>query len=125
MNKSSLVIVFSAFFLISAAFMPQGADGKHYPIACEEFVDDFHKRDVVITSAEVVPATDGIPANCKVEGVIGKEIGFAVQLPVGTAWNERFYMVGNGVYAGSISYGAMQSGLAMGYATAGTDTGPV
>ena len=38
-------------------------------------------------------------------------------------WNRRFQGVGNGGLAGSISYGAMATALAAGYATGSTDTG--
>jgi feruloyl esterase len=38
-------------------------------------------------------------------------------------WNGRFLVVGNGGFAGTISYAAMAGPLAAGYATASTDTG--
>ena len=91
--------------------------------------------DVTIT--EAVPALPGgvIPAvaaprhrqpvkievaHCRVSGVIGKQIGFAVWLP--DAWNGRFFMGGGGAFVGSIQNQASLS-LNLGYATAGTDTG--
>jgi feruloyl esterase len=46
-----------------------------------------------------------------------------VWLPVEASWNGRLYMVGGGGYAGTLSLGAMNAGLAQGYATATTDTG--
>lgn len=69
----------------------------------------------------MVPATSTVPEHCDVRGMILPDIGFAVELP--TDWNGRFYMVGNGVFAGNIEYPAMEKGLSMGYATASTDTG--
>src|SRR5207245_7397403 len=41
------------------------------------------------------------------------------------AWNGKFQAVGNGGWAGTISYGALASALQEGYATASTDTGHV
>jgi feruloyl esterase len=40
-------------------------------------------------------------------------------------WNGKFQAVGNGGWAGTISYAAMASALAEGYATASNDTGHV
>ncbi len=40
-----------------------------------------------------------------------------------TSWNQRLQGVGNGGFAGTISYQAMAPALAEGYATASTDTG--
>ena len=91
--------------------------------------------DVAIT--EAVPALPGgvIPsagaprhgqpvkievAHCRVSGVIGKHVGFAVWLP--DAWNGRFFMGGGGGFVSSIQNQAALS-LNLGYATAGTDTG--
>lgn len=38
-------------------------------------------------------------------------------------WNGKFQAVGNGGWAGTISYGALASALQEGYATTSTDTG--
>ncbi len=64
-------------------------------------------------------------AHCKVTGVIGKELNFAVWLP--ETWNGKFVMGGQGGFAGSVESQAigMMNALAKGYATAGTDTGHV
>ena len=40
-----------------------------------------------------------------------------------SGWNGKFVGVGNGVWAGSITYSAMIEPLSMGYATAATDDG--
>jgi feruloyl esterase len=74
-----------------------------------------------ILTAKIVPATDKIPEHCDVRGLILPEVRFAVKLP--TKWNGRFYMVGNGGYAGRIRHERMVPGLMQGYATASTDTG--
>jgi feruloyl esterase len=76
---------------------------------------------VKIESASLVAASAQVPEHCDVRGTIWPEIGFAIKLP--TSWNNRFYMVGGGGYAGQISHGPMVPGLQKGYATASTDTG--
>lgn len=60
---------------------------------------------------------------CTVTGVVGREIKFSVQMP--DAWNGKFAMGGQGNIAGTVSNMAAQqyNALALGYATAGTDTG--
>ena len=49
--------------------------------------------------------------------------GSGGQAPVLNAWNGKFQGVGNGGFAGSISYPAMAEALRRGYATSSTDTG--
>jgi feruloyl esterase len=67
-----------------------------------------------------------LPAFCRVAGVIkptsDSEIKFEVWMPA-TNWNGKFQGVGNGGFAGSISYAGLADALARGYATASTDTG--
>ena len=82
--------------------------------------------DYSILSARLIAASDGVPEHCRVTGVIPADIRFAVNLP--SAWNGRFYMHGNGGYAGTPPEdpGPMRhghSGLRNGFATAYTDTG--
>ena len=50
------------------------------------------------------------------------DIKAEVWLPV-NGWNGKLEVVGNGGFAGTISYAAMANALAAGYATASTDTG--
>src|SRR5262245_13027497 len=63
-----------------------------------------------------------LPAFCRIEGVArptsDSEIRFEVWIPPAEAWNGKFQGVGNGGYAGSISYPAMTAALQRGYATA-------
>lgn len=77
--------------------------------------------EVRIESATLIAASGQVPEHCDVRGTIWPEIGFAVKMP--TDWNSRFYMVGGGGYAGTISHTQMVPGLLKGYATASTDTG--
>jgi len=89
-----------------------------------------------ISAAEAVPAgpftppgnpTIGdLPAFCRVAGVIkpsdDSNIQFEAWLPA-SGWNGKFEGVGNGGFAGSISYGGLAESIRHGYATASTDTG--
>ena len=76
-----------------------------------------------VTSAETVTAA---PAHCEVKLTIrpskDSEIKSAVWLPI-AGWNGKYQQVGNGGWAGSISYRAMADPLTKGYATAATDDG--
>ena len=78
--------------------------------------------DVRITEAVAVPASStGIKvAHCRVTGVIGTEIKFALLMP--DDWNRKFLMGGGGGFVGSVQNQA-QFVVNAGYATAGTDTG--
>lgn len=70
----------------------------------------------------------GLPAFCRVAATIkpssDSDISVEVWLPQ-SGWNGKFQGVGNGGWAGSISYSAMAAAVAGGYATASTDTGHV
>ena len=76
--------------------------------------------DVRVLTAEAMsePA-----AHCRVEGVIGTEIGFELHLP--DDWNGKFIMGGGGGFSGDFNNAAMLVGniLADGWATVTTDTG--
>jgi feruloyl esterase len=71
------------------------------------------------------PAPTVLPAHCRVAIVMrpssDSHIEAEVWLPA--QWNGKFQAVGNGGWAGSISYPAMGRALQEGYATASTDTG--
>ena len=68
----------------------------------------------------------GLPAFCRVAATIqpssDSDIKVEVWLPM-AGWNGKFQAVGNGGWAGAISYPAMASAVQRGYATASTDTG--
>src|SRR5947208_7345685 len=69
-----------------------------------------------------------LPAFCRVAATLrpssDSDIKIEVWLPMGT-WNGKYQAVGNGGWAGVISYSAMAEALARGYATSSTDTGHV
>jgi feruloyl esterase len=67
-----------------------------------------------------------LPAFCRVAARLtpspDSDIQIEVWLP-SAGWNQKYEAVGNGAWAGSISYGEMAEGLKRGYATSSTDTG--
>jgi feruloyl esterase len=67
-----------------------------------------------------------VPAFCRVAATIkptsDSDIKVEVWLPA-SGWNGKFQAVGNGGWAGSISYPAMARAVREGYATSSTDTG--
>ena len=73
-----------------------------------------------------VQALQSAPAFCRVTATLtpsaDSEIGIEVWLPA-AGWNGKFVAVGNGGWAGSISYGALAIALRRGYAAASTNTG--
>ncbi len=92
---------------------------------CEELASaSFAKvfgADVKIEYAKTVAAAANLPEHCDVRGVIWPEAKFAVKLPLN--WNNRFQMVGNGGWAGTISIAAVDTAVRAGYAATSTDTG--
>lgn len=120
---------FFAFFVVSAVAQTP----------CEK-LRDIHLQDATITAAELIPAGPlvlpgpaskisqnlVIPAYCRVALLLtpssDSHIESEVWLPVDN-WNGKFQVVGNGGWAGIISYPAMAAALKEGYATASTDTG--
>src|SRR5579859_3465619 len=67
-----------------------------------------------------------LPAFCRVAGSIkpssDSDIQFEVWLP-SSNWNGKFQGIGNGGYAGAISYAGLADAVRHGYASASTDTG--
>lgn len=101
--------------------------------------DEILKLDidtVTIISAVEVPAGDyqipdstssvELSAHCSVKVILApssdSHIEMALWMPT-YDWNGKFLAVGNGGWAGSISYDAMASNLRKGYAVASNDTG--
>ena len=67
-----------------------------------------------------------LPAFCRVQLTLtpsaDSDIKSEVWLPA-SGWNGKYVGIGNGIWAGSISYGELGTALARGYAVAATDTG--
>ena len=71
-------------------------------------------------------AYSSMPAFCRVAATLApssdSDIKIEVWLPA-SGWNGKFQAVGNGGWAGVISYAALAQAVTAGYATASTDTG--
>ena len=103
------------------------------------------KIDGKVTSATLVPAGTfvqpagpgappgvggasykDVPAFCRVQATLtptkDSDIKVEVWLPA-SGWNGKFVAVGNGIWAGQLSYSAMADPLKRGFAVATTDTG--
>jgi len=74
------------------------------------------------------PSFKDVPAFCRVQATLtpsaDSDIKIEVWLPV-SGWNGKFQAVGNGGWAGVISYGPLGAAVRRGYAAASTDTGHV
>ncbi len=70
-----------------------------------------------------------LPAFCRVTATLTPSSDSVIQIevwmPEGARWNANLQSVGNGAWAGTISYPAMATALADGFATASTDTGHI
>jgi feruloyl esterase len=102
--------------------------------SCESLLS-FAQPNGTMTRAESVPAgglslpggaVPNLPAFCRVAATLtptpDSDIRIEAWLPV-QGWNGKFEAVGNGGWAGTISYPAMGDALRHGYVTASTDTG--
>jgi feruloyl esterase len=114
--------------ILSAGFLCAGLIGAQSAkpvIGCGD-LRSLTNYQVSIATAVVVPATAEAPEHCRVTGQVLPEVGFEVSLP--SQWNGRFYMFGNGGYAGeALDSTARRASAAramrLGYAAAQTDTG--
>jgi feruloyl esterase len=124
----------SAMILASAAYCAG---------ACEN-LSTLKLENATITSAQVVAAGafslpggragkgkgpnpyEKLPAFCRVQATLtpssDSDIKVEVWLPV-SGWNNKYLAVGNGGWAGTISYSDLADGVSRGYATSSTDTG--
>jgi Tannase and feruloyl esterase len=128
----------SVFFLSILAFGSRPVEAA----TCESLAD-LKLPNTTITLAQTVAAGAFAPpsqannmpiaasykdlsAFCRVTGTIkptsDSEIKFEVWMPR-EGWNGKFHGIGNGGFAGSITYQGLAGALARGYATASTDTG--
>jgi len=116
-NKTIVTVLSSSFLLlsivlsrleVSRALAQNGCQFKDWnhasdevrfkpKIACSDLRSLTGYEFSVITT-NLTMATDGAPEHCHVSGRILPEIRLDVGLP--TFWNRRFYMFGNGGFAG-------------------------
>ena len=93
-------------------------------LACAELLAATPSSTIV--AAERIAGADGLPEHCRISGLLAPEIRFEINLP--SAWNRRFYMFGNGGFAGETPAAGSRphlraAALLHGFATASTDTG--
>jgi feruloyl esterase len=130
------VIVAVALVLVSAP-VPGARPSAQAPGAGCATLAAQSLAHTTITTAETVAggtftpagsnnAITNLPAFCRVAGVIAptidSQIRFEVWMPL-EHWNGKFAGVGNGGWAGVISFGPLAEQLRKGYATASTNTG--
>jgi len=129
-------------YRVLLAFFPAAFVSTTLGAATCESMASIQLRHVAITLAAPVeagafPAPPGrgpnagavfktLPAFCRVAATLkpssDSEIKIEVWMPAG-GWNGKLESVGNGAWAGTISYPAMATALAAGYTAASTDTG--
>jgi feruloyl esterase len=89
---------------------------------------DFTPPSAVAQVSDLRNRFKNLPAFCRIAATLkptsDSDIKIEVWLPA-TGWNGKFQAVGNGGWAGVISYPAMALALEHGYATTSTDTGHV
>lgn len=77
-------------------------------------------------TAGVSNGQKNLPPFCRVAGMLrpssDSEIRFETWMPL-AAWNSKFQGIGNGGFAGSITYAGLADAVRNGYAAASTDTG--
>ncbi|NOT64202.1 MAG: tannase/feruloyl esterase family alpha/beta hydrolase [Acidobacteria bacterium] len=120
-----LLMAFAAAFVQAQSPLPTAETSLAPKIACAE-LRALTGYEFTVESATLMPAANDVPAHCRVRGLIQPEIQFEVSLPA--AWNRRFYMFGNGGYAGEAleaanRAGQRHNGLRRGFVTAQTNTG--
>jgi Tannase and feruloyl esterase len=125
-------VSFAALAQNGYSFTDAANSAVHYGVApakpamsCANVVS-LATAETTIVAARVVPAADGVPEHCRVSGLIQPEIRFELNLPAN--WNRRFYMHGNGGFAGETpEFGSRPmvraNALKQGFAVAQTNTG--
>ena len=126
-----------SLFLAAAALLAQGggsvqfqdsppAPGPAEPAAACHQLLSLTGLDLSVISANLVAASSKAPEHCHLFLTAQPELNIEVNLP--TKWNGRFYMFGNGGWAGESfdaegRVGNHQRALRAGFASASTDTG--
>jgi feruloyl esterase len=142
---AAVVLIIGAMNFAGAQSSPTAATAVT-PQACADLAQT-QWADTKVTMAQIVPAGaftpppggpgpnrepapifKTLPAFCRVAVTLtptsDSDIKSEIWLPA-TNWNGKFQVVGNGGWAGNLSYPNMAEALAAGYATASTDTGHV
>src|SRR6185295_61298 len=141
MTRSAVTLLAAGLAVAPLAMAGAGAPAGADAGSCER-LSALKLPDTTITMAATVaagtfrppaageaangPGFRTVPAFCRVAASIApsadSDIKIEVWLPL-AGWNGGFQAVGNGGWAGLISYAATARALEQGYATASTDTG--
>ncbi len=117
--RQSATGVLCALFLCATFVLAEGQSTVASVTVCADMLT-VKLSNTTISSAQIVPASDGLPEYCSVVGVIKPAVNFEVRLPAN--WNGKMYFRGNGGFGGHIVFNT-SLGLSRGYATVGTDLG--
>jgi feruloyl esterase len=145
-SRAALVVITMALVASTFALRDFGRADRTFaapaPASCES-LKSLALSGAAVTSAVTVPAGTfappggagrgpaaqqyaALPSFCRVSVTAqpsrDSDIKIEVWLPA-AGWNGKLQAVGNGGWAGTISYPALTSALAKGYASASTDTG--
>src|SRR5215475_938749 len=142
MRRSAWGSIVAALLVLCAVATPARAQNRYSFVDAARSPLDFSKATVKpqmacpevrtlaagtasILAVEIVAAAAGVPEHCRVTGSIAPEIHFEVNLPA--AWNRRFYMSGNGGFAGETPDSPPRAivraaALRQGFVTATTNT---
>ena len=123
MRIGVLTLTILAAQLSVAGASSQAPDTRFSPATACSDLRNFASEDFSVITSAVVPEMAEVPGHCLVSGRIRPEVRFELYLP--NAWNGRFYMHGNGGYAGRFprAPGYRNRRLQKGFAVAWTDTG--
>jgi len=132
MNVRAAILAFFCLAVVT------GARGQSGVGACEGLAA-LGDPQVTIARAQIVPAgaaavadvpaaalASPLPAFCRIAATLAPSADSTINVEIwlpSAAWNGKFEAVGNGGWAGSISYAAMADALRRGYVAASTDTG--
>lgn len=123
-KRGGLATLATLFSLAATISFAQG-DAEKCATLADKRIDGAY-----VTSAQIVDATDKLPAYCEVRATALPAISIETRLPL-KDWNGKFYQVGCGGWCGILGrsdaggrwVNAMWPGLARGYATATSDSG--
>jgi feruloyl esterase len=133
-------ILFKSCLLLSSVFIFSNAQAQSQSERCMALNASL-LEDGVITSVDFVAsgtfdasslrdaeAFQHLNDFCRVSATLSPVTGSAIKIEVwlpANNWNNRLVAVGNGGFAGVISYAALAESLSQGYAAVSTDTGHV
>jgi feruloyl esterase len=113
---------------LSKLALPQASITLAQPVSAGEFTLPEDLRPDQLNAPGVKPAAGvlkKLPPFCRVTATLkptpDSDIKLEIWMPAN--WNGKYQAVGNGGWAGSITYANMAEALLNGYATSGTDTG--